>query len=69
MATLTLDNITKRYGGTGGDGLVAVDRLNLEIADGEFMVFVGPLGLRQVHGPSHGGRTRGHHQRRTQNRR
>jgi multiple sugar transport system ATP-binding protein len=39
MATVTFDHVTKKYG-----EVVAVDDFNLEIADGEFMVFVGPSG-------------------------
>jgi multiple sugar transport system ATP-binding protein len=39
MATVTFDHVTKRYG-----DVVAVDDLNLEIRDGEFMVLVGPSG-------------------------
>jgi len=39
MATVSFDNVTKRYG-----EVVAVDDLNLEIRDGEFMVLVGPSG-------------------------
>jgi multiple sugar transport system ATP-binding protein len=39
MATVTFDHVTKRYG-----DVVAVDDFNLEIKDGEFMVFVGPSG-------------------------
>jgi multiple sugar transport system ATP-binding protein len=40
MATITLDKVTKRY----PDGTEAVRALDLEIADGEFIVFVGPSG-------------------------
>ncbi|HET9016479.1 MAG TPA: sn-glycerol-3-phosphate ABC transporter ATP-binding protein UgpC [Thermomicrobiaceae bacterium] len=40
MARVALRNLTKRYAG----GTLAVDRLSLEIADGEFMCFVGPSG-------------------------
>ncbi len=40
MASITLNNLTKTF----GDGLTAVDNLNLEIKDGEFVVFVGPSG-------------------------
>jgi len=40
MAELLLDEISKRY----DDGTIAVDRLSLEIADGEMMIFVGPSG-------------------------
>jgi len=40
MATITLDDITKRY----GDGYEAVKHFNLEVADGEFLILVGPSG-------------------------
>ncbi len=39
MATVTFDHVTKRFA-----DVVAVDDLNLEIGDGEFMVLVGPSG-------------------------
>jgi len=39
MALLTLDNVTKRFG-----GLVAVDRMSFEIAPGELIGIVGPNG-------------------------
>ncbi len=39
MATVTFDHVTKRYG-----DVTAVDDLNLQIQDGEFMVLVGPSG-------------------------
>jgi multiple sugar transport system ATP-binding protein len=39
MAGLVLDGVSKRF-----DGVVAVDRVSLEVADGEFMVLVGPSG-------------------------
>jgi multiple sugar transport system ATP-binding protein len=41
MATVTFDNATRVY--PGGDR-PAVDKLNIEIADGEFLVLVGPSG-------------------------
>jgi multiple sugar transport system ATP-binding protein len=41
MATVTFDHITKRY--PPGD-VVAVNDLNIEINDGEFLVLVGPSG-------------------------
>ena len=41
MARIALKNLTKRY---PGSGVVAVDRLNLEVANGEFLVLVGPSG-------------------------
>ena len=40
MAEIALDKLTKVY----GDGTQAVSDLDLEIADGEFVVFVGPSG-------------------------
>ncbi len=40
MAEVTFESVSKVY----GDGTRAVDRLDLEIADGEFMVLVGPSG-------------------------
>jgi multiple sugar transport system ATP-binding protein len=40
MAPVTFDHLTKRY----SDDVVAVNDLNLEISDGEFLVFVGPSG-------------------------
>ena len=40
MSAVSFSQITKRY----KDGPKAVDSLDLEIADGEFMVFVGPSG-------------------------
>jgi multiple sugar transport system ATP-binding protein len=39
MATVTFENVTKKYG-----DVLAVNDLNLEIGDGEFMVLVGPSG-------------------------
>jgi multiple sugar transport system ATP-binding protein len=40
LAEITLEQLTKVY----GDGTKAVTELDLEIADGEFVVFVGPSG-------------------------
>jgi multiple sugar transport system ATP-binding protein len=40
MSAVSFQSVTKRY----KDGPKAVDALDLEIADGEFMVFVGPSG-------------------------
>jgi multiple sugar transport system ATP-binding protein len=40
VAEIILENVTKRY----PDGALAVDKMNLDIADGEFMILVGPSG-------------------------
>lgn len=40
MASVTFSKITKKYAG----GVVAVDELSLDIADGEFLTLVGPSG-------------------------
>src|SRR5690349_8492975 len=39
MSDISLRNITKRFGTS-----TAVDRLSLDIADGEFVVLLGPTG-------------------------
>ena len=41
MATVTFDNATKQY---AGNPKPSVDKLNIDIADGEFLVLVGPSG-------------------------
>ena len=41
MASVTFDNATRLYPGVVRP---AVDKINLEIADGEFLVLVGPSG-------------------------
>ncbi|MGO4455679.1 ABC transporter ATP-binding protein [Arthrobacter sp. RAF14] len=41
MATVTYDNATRLYPGTNKP---AVDKLNIQIEDGEFLVLVGPSG-------------------------
>ena len=48
MAAVTLDRVTKIY----PNGFQAVTDLSLELVDGEFLVLVGPLGLRQVDRPA-----------------
>jgi multiple sugar transport system ATP-binding protein len=40
VGDIVLDKVTKIY----GDGTLAVDKIDLDISDGEFMVFVGPSG-------------------------
>ena len=40
MVEVRFDDVTKGF----GDGAVAVDALDLEVADGELMVLVGPSG-------------------------
>src|SRR3954463_16349729 len=40
MSKVEFEEVTKLF----GDGTRAVDKLDLQIADGEFMVFVGPSG-------------------------
>jgi multiple sugar transport system ATP-binding protein len=40
MAEIVLDQITKRY----PDGALAVDKVSMDIADGEFVILVGPSG-------------------------
>jgi multiple sugar transport system ATP-binding protein len=40
MAEIVLDQVTKRY----PDGALAVDKISMDIADGEFVILVGPSG-------------------------
>jgi multiple sugar transport system ATP-binding protein len=40
MSTIEFDEVTKQF----DDGTVAVDRLSLEVRDGEFLILVGPSG-------------------------
>lgn len=62
MATVTYDQATRVYPGAETP---AVDKLNIDIEDGEFLVLVGPSGcgkstsLRMLMRP--GGRQRGQH--------
>ena len=57
MAEIVLDHVVKRY----PDGALAVDDFNLSIADGEFIILVGPVRLREVDPAQHGRRAGGHH--------
>jgi multiple sugar transport system ATP-binding protein len=43
MANAQLANVTKRFG-DGGNAVVAVDDVSIDIKDGEFLVLVGPSG-------------------------
>ena len=40
MADIVLDQVTKRF----PDGALAVDKISLDVADGEFVILVGPSG-------------------------
>ena len=44
MAELTLDGVTKVFTEDDGNEIVAVDDVNVDIEDGEFLVLVGPSG-------------------------
>jgi len=44
MAPIALDHVEKVYSGE----VKALDDLKLEVKEGEFMVLVGPSGMRQV---------------------
>ena len=61
LATVTFKDASRIYPKTNAS---AVDRLNLEIRDGEFSVLVGPSGCGQDHEPADAGRAgeggRGH---------
>ena len=65
MSEIVLDGVTKVF----DDGYEAVKDMNLDIADGEFMILGRALGLRQVDGAADDRRARGHLQRRVEDRR
>jgi len=44
MATVETRNLTKEFTGHGGDGVYAVNGIDLAVKDGEFMVLLGPSG-------------------------
>ena len=56
MAEIVLE---RRHEGVRAAACVAVDDVSLRIADGEFMVLVGPVGLRQVDAAADDRRARG----------
>ena len=58
MAEIVADGISKRY----PDGSVAVAELDLHIADGEFLILVGPSGA-EVDDAEHDRGPGGHHLR------
>jgi ABC-type sugar transport system ATPase subunit len=59
MATVETRQLTKTFTGHGGEGVHAVDGIDLACADGEFMVLLGPSGcgkttlLRMIGGLEH----------------
>ena len=61
MAEIVLEDVWKVY----ADGTEAVRALDLDIDDGEFMVLVGPVGVRQDDGAAHGRRAGGRSPRAT----
>ena len=52
MAQVAFERVSKIY----PDGTRAVNDINLDIEDGEFMVLVGPVRLRQDDRAAHGRR-------------
>ena len=65
VAEVVLKDVDKVY----DNGFHAVKDLSLEIEDGEFLVLVGPVGLRQDDGPAHGRRAGADHRRHGRDRR
>ena len=49
MAEIAFDHVTKEFAG----GTVALDDLTLSVPDGEFLILVGPVGLREDDGAAH----------------
>ena len=45
MARVSIDQLTHRYSDGKGNATVAVEDFDVEIADGEFVVLVGPPGV------------------------
>jgi multiple sugar transport system ATP-binding protein len=44
MTRITVENLTKVFGDPDADGIVAVDDVSFEVADGELLVLLGPSG-------------------------
>ena len=55
MSAVELRDVVKAYG-----AVPVIHGVNLGVADGEFLVLVGPVGLRQVDAAPDGRRARGH---------
>jgi hypothetical protein len=53
-----IEKVSKVY----PNGFEAVNELNLDVDEGEFMVLVGPVGVRQDDRTAHGRRPRGDHE-------
>ncbi len=64
MASVTFRDIEKSYG-----KVKVLHGLGFDIQDGEFVVLVGPVGLRQEHAAAHAGRAGGDQRRRDHDRR
>ena len=53
MVSVEFTNVHKRY----EDGFEAVKSLNLTVEDGEFLVLLGHVWMREVHHPTYARRT------------
>ena len=65
MAAIEMKNIVKKY----GDGFPAVNDVSIDVADGEFMILVGSVRMREVHPAADDRGSGGHHQGRDGHRR
>ena len=43
MAQITVENVSKRFRGRG-NAVTALEHINLEVRDGEFLALIGPSG-------------------------